>query len=111
MDGMLFEVIENGAIGDLFVQPGKISGDAEIPPGTANNRGVIRRIPRTHGFSRHIIRRMMFVHSVFQPDFDEVAERNRIEQRQRQRGERGIPRKAESGEHVPAQGQISRAVG
>jgi hypothetical protein len=110
IDGMLIEVIENCSIGNLFVQPVKISGDAEIPPGAANNRGVIRGISRTHGFSRYIIGGMMFVHSVFQPDLDEVAQRNRIEQRQRQRGERGIPREAESWEHMPAQGQISWAV-
>jgi hypothetical protein len=62
---MFIEVVENGAIANLFAQPGKISGDAEIAPGAANNRGVIRLIPRTHGFSRHIIAGMMFVHSAF----------------------------------------------
>ena len=111
IDGVLIEMIENGAIGNFFVEPGEVSGDAEIAPGAANNRGVIRRIPRAHGFSRHIIGGMMFVHSAFQPDLDEIAQRNRIEQRQRQRGERGIPRETESWEHMPAQRQISRAVG
>ena len=78
---MLIEVIKNGSIGNLFVEPLKIPGDAEIPPGAANNRGVIRRIPRTYGLSRHIIGGMMFMHSAFQPDLNQVAQRIRIEQR------------------------------
>ncbi len=92
--GVFIKAIEHRATGNPFVEPFQISADAQIAPGAPQDCSIVRCIPRSHGLSRHIVGGMMFMHSGPQPHLDKIAQRNRIEQCKRQRGERCIPRKA-----------------
>ena len=80
IDGVLIEVIQHGTTSDLFVQPCKISGHAEIAPGASHDRGIVRRLPWPYRLSGYVVGGMMLMHSGFQPDLNEVSHRKGVEQ-------------------------------
>src|ERR1019366_5854702 len=51
----IFEVLKDRAIVDLLIQPCEIASHAEIPPGTAHDRGIVHGIPKPYGLAGNVV--------------------------------------------------------